>query len=883
MTMTHYLNTIYLAAKRPLRLLLAITLLACLGSPSAFAQQPAAKPDRATDVQKTINVQKTLKPNKTQASTAGVSVSDSVAATADPSAILDVSVLGTTKKGVLIPRVSQSERNAIASPATGLLIYQTDATAGFYFYTGLLWQRLSTGSGLTLPYSDNVAASSAAFYVGNTGGGEGIFGEASATNGVHGKTSAGFGSGVFGENVGGGSGVAGIGSFAGIFGSTETAGGHGGYFRNGAGGNALRTELGSVRFDTLSGSGVRMVVADSLGVLSTQAVSGFALPFSGSVSSTSPALDVNNTGTGSAINGFGRQGVSGGSNQNGGSGVAGTHFGLSGTSVGVRGQSFANSGVGVLGFVNSTTGTTIGVQGASAAPNGYGVYGANTALTGVTHGVYGQSNSPSGYGSLFDNNNGGLALRAQRGGVRLDTLSGSGTRMIVADSSGVLSTQSIPSGGLTLPFSGSDASSTSFLVSNTGTGEAIEGRANGGNQVGTLGSPLAGVFALSSTSNPALQARQFGSGNSVQSTNFGTTGSAGSFFINNTFSTANAIAATTTGSGYGVSGTGDSPTGGGIIGNSSAGTGVFGTGGSFGVTGVGLTGVFGQSSTGNGVYGESNTGNGVSAQTNGSAFNTSAVFGQANSTSGVVNGVFGISSSTSGTGVSGFASATSGATNGGYFSGNSPSGTGVFATGGAFAGRFSGNVQVTGTLSKGGGSFKIDHPQDPANKYLYHSFVESPDMMNIYNGNLTLDSKGEATVELPTYFDALNREFRYQLTCIGGFAQVYIADEIQNNRFKIAGGKAGLKVSWQVTGVRKDVWAEQHRIQVEVDKTGDERGKYLHAKEHGVSETLGINYEEKQRALKQSQSVEVIPPPIPMPARPMTPPVMATPLVPTSK
>ena len=66
-----------------------------------------------------------------------------------------------------------------------------------------------------------------------------------------------------------------------------------------------------------------------------------------------------------------------------------------------------------------------------------------------------------------------------------------------------------------------------------------------------------------------------------------------------------------------------------------------------------------------------------------------------------------------------------------------------------------GNVSVTGTLSKGSGSFKIDHPLDPKNKYLYHSFVESPDMMNIYNGNITTDANGFATVEMPDWFEAL--------------------------------------------------------------------------------------------------------------------------------
>jgi hypothetical protein len=67
---------------------------------------------------------------------------------------------------------------------------------------------------------------------------------------------------------------------------------------------------------------------------------------------------------------------------------------------------------------------------------------------------------------------------------------------------------------------------------------------------------------------------------------------------------------------------------------------------------------------------------------------------------------------------------------------------------------------VTGTLTRSGGSFKIDHPLDPENRYLQHSFVESPDMMNIYNGNAELDDQGRATVVLPEYFETLNGDFR---------------------------------------------------------------------------------------------------------------------------
>jgi len=138
------------------------------------------------------------------------------------------------------------------------------------------------------------------------------------------------------------------------------------------------------------------------------------------------------------------------------------------------------------------------------------------------------------------------------------------------------------------------------------------------------------------------------------------------------------------------------------------------------------------------------------------------------------------------------------------------------------------NLSVGGNLTKASGSFKIDHPLDPENKFLYHSFVESPDMMNIYNGNVTLDARGRAWVTLPDWFEGLNQDFRYQLTSLGRFAPVYIAREINGNRFLIAGGRPHGKVSWQVTGVRHDAYANAHRIPVEEAKPAAERGTYLY-------------------------------------------------------
>jgi len=151
-------------------------------------------------------------------------------------------------------------------------------------------------------------------------------------------------------------------------------------------------------------------------------------------------------------------------------------------------------------------------------------------------------------------------------------------------------------------------------------------------------------------------------------------------------------------------------------------------------------------------------------------------------------------------------------------------GTGILS----YAGEFIGDVDVQGSLSKTSGSFKIDHPLDPANKYLYHSFVESPDMMNIYNGNVTTDGSGTAIITMPAWFEALNTDFRYQLTAIGQPAQAWIAAKIANGSFIIKTSKPGVEVSWQVTGIRQDAWANAHRIQVEVDKAPRDQGHYIH-------------------------------------------------------
>jgi hypothetical protein len=232
-----------------------------------------------------------------------------------------------------------------------------------------------------------------------------------------------------------------------------------------------------------------------------------------------------------------------------------------------------------------------------------------------------------------------------------------------------------------------------------------------------------------------------------------------------------------------------------------------------------------------------------------SSGNTTGIMGSTVSPTGIA--AFGDSTSTSGgTGIQGQTESTSGGA-AGIFVAHGGGGLilsglagssykGVFSVDAAGNGFYAGNLNVTGKLTKGSGSFKIDHPLDPANKYLSHSFVESPDMMNVYNGNITTDRHGLATVNLPDYFEALNGEFRYQLTVIGQFAQAIVAKKIAGNHFVIRTNRPNVEVSWQVTGVRHDAYADRYRIPVEEDKAVGEQGYYLHPEVFGQPESKSI-------------------------------------------
>ncbi len=247
-----------------------------------------------------------------------------------------------------------------------------------------------------------------------------------------------------------------------------------------------------------------------------------------------------------------------------------------------------------------------------------------------------------------------------------------------------------------------------------------------------------------------------------------------------------------------------------------------------------------------------------------SATENSAIVGYATGSSVENNGVVGLAGTGAGDniGVIGTSTlSTSGDNYGvfGYADGNNfvagtygnvaanAGGTGIYGDDGNtilsnWAGYFSGDIYATGDVGGATKSWKIDHPADPANKFLRHVSMEGPEMLNFYDGVITTDGSGFATVQLPAYFETINKDFRYQLTCVGVFAQAIVSTEIQNNQFVIQTNQPNVKVSWQVTALRDDPYARANPIQNETEKSEKFKGRYLHPELYGQPEEKGFFY-----------------------------------------
>jgi trimeric autotransporter adhesin len=181
--------------------------------------------------------------------------------------------------------------------------------------------------------------------------------------------------------------------------------------------------------------------------------------------------------------------------------------------------------------------------------------------------------------------------------------------------------------------------------------------------------------------------------------------------------------------------------------------------------------------------------------------------------------------------------------------------SGEYSTGADYAGNFGGNVTASGTISSMTGEVKIDHPLDPANKYLVHASVESSEMMNIYTGNVVTDESGSAIVALPSWFESLNTDFRYQLTTIGQDAHAWISQEVQSGKFAIRTNAPQVKVSWQITAVRQDAYAKAHPLVAEQEKPANERGYYLNPDLYGQPEQKQTEWGRRPERMRQMEAM----------------------------
>ena len=220
-----------------------------------------------------------------------------------------------------------------------------------------------------------------------------------------------------------------------------------------------------------------------------------------------------------------------------------------------------------------------------------------------------------------------------------------------------------------------------------------------------------------------------------------------------------------------------------------------------------------------------------------------AIFGWSTTTGGNV-GLHGQGDGDAGTGVYGLGSSDTGHNFGVFGQTFSANGYGVWSSGNAYVtGNLGvrGDLDVLGAITASTKDFRIDHPLDPAQRFLSHSCVESDERRTVYDGVVTTDASGAATVNLPAWFGALNRDVRYQLTVIGRWSEAWVSAEVKDNTFAIATKVPDTKVCWQLTGIRQDPYAKAHPLTVEAAKTGTERGRYLHPEVYGKPASKSID------------------------------------------
>ncbi|ABF39195.1 hypothetical protein Acid345_0190 [Candidatus Koribacter versatilis Ellin345] len=538
------------------------------------------------------------------------------------------------------------------------------------------------------------------------------------------------------------------------------------------------------------------------------AIAGSPTNFTGTT--TDQIVGVTQSGTGAGVSsnattGYALYGKSSGT------AVYGLSTATSTTGFGVYGATTSTSGYGMFGANNATTGVAVGVRGTSLSNSGIAVYGTANTATGTATGVKGITQSPDGYGVFGQN----TAATGNGIGVRALSASTGGIALLANETGSTGNT-------VGLQVSSASPSGTTALLQSTNTaGKLISGRSGAGNsEVFSLSG--AGTATFTGVGAPAIigDVGCFAPSAGVSfvaapaCTNYALLQQNTDLFLNRPL----------TGEIHFRQGNVEQMT------LDAAGD-LFAGGGKF-VAYADGTVLFGGGQISNATL----SANGIGA---------------------IPGGTFTAGYTPSTIGNYGLITA-GGAADPGLLGGPGllalPGNYGMSGQG--LAGEFLGDVKIHGTVSAPAHSFTIDNPLDPAGKFLRHASVESSEMKNMYDGTVTTDEQGQAVVRLPEWFEALNGDFRYQLTVIGEFAQAIVAKKIANHQFTIRTDKPNVEVSWMVTGVRHDAYAVAHPLAVEEEKATNEKGYFLYPELFGAPREKNVEFVHSPELLKQMQKHE---------------------------
>lgn len=285
---------------------------------------------------------------------------------------------------------------------------------------------------------------------------------------------------------------------------------------------------------------------------------------------------------------------------------------------------------------------------------------------------------------------------------------------------------------------------------------------------------------------------------------------------------------------------------------SAGGTAVLGFGWGSTSTGVkalgGSYGVDGYSQFGYAIHGKSETSHGVIGFSN-------------------VEAVVGVTTGANKAASHGYTSVAG--SDGGWFVSAATTGDGVGVIGSTGSGAGYGVQSFGRFMSTGTKAFRIDHPLEPETKFLSHYCSEGPEPMNVYSGAITTGTDGFASVELPDYFASINRDPRIQLTVDDSgedFVMVKVVGGIQDNAFRVRTSKPGVKVYWQVSGVRNDKYMQRYGAPVEIEKSPTEVGRYQHPELYDAEPSQGLRVQpQAEKYQAQARAEKPLPQRLPLP------------------